>query len=237
MEPRERIIVALDVDNLDKARELVRRLAPHVGYFKVGLELLTSEGAPWVVHSLRVLGAKIFYDGKFMDIPNTVAGASRAVARLGVEMFNVHASGGVDMVRAAVENKGNSEVLVVTVLTSLSDVTCSVIYGASPSTRVTDFASMACLAGANGVICSPEELEALQDDKFKELYFVTPGIRPAWAVKGDQARIATPEGAIRAGADYLVIGRPITRPPSEIGTCVDAAKLIAEEIEKGLEGR
>lgn len=233
MEPHERIIVALDVDNLHDACMLVQDLRPYVGYFKVGLELLTSEGSRRVVDTLHGGNARIFYDGKFLDIPNTVAGASRAVARLGVDMFNVHASGGSAMVRAAVESKGESKVLAVTVLTSLDAPRINAIFGAAPEEKVLQFAQLAATAKVDGLICSPEELGLLRS-KFKSLLLVTPGVRPTWAAKGDQARVATPGEAIRAGADYLVIGRPITKPPSSVGTCVDAARLIIEEIEGAL---
>lgn len=158
MEAREKIIVALDVDSLDRALELVEELHPYVGYFKVGLELLTSEGAPKVVRAIKEAGGKIFYDGKFKDIPNTVAGASKAVARLGVDMFNVHASGGVEMMKAAVDNKGESKVLAVTVLTSLSEEDIHSIYGASSKSKVIEFACWAKIVGVDGLICSPQEL-------------------------------------------------------------------------------
>lgn len=233
MEAEERIIVALDVDNLDRALEFVEELYPYVGYFKVGLELLTSEGAPKVTEAIHRRGGKIFYDGKFKDIPNTVAGASRAVSKLGVEMFNVHASGGMEMMKAAVDNKGDSTVLAVTVLTSLSEEQVSRIYGASVKDKVAFLSKCAKDAGMDGLICSPQELQFLRaNHNFDGLLLVTPGVRPAWATVGDQKRIMTPGEAIKAGADYLVIGRPITKPPSDIGNSVDAAKMIADDIRK-----
>lgn len=235
MEPKDRIIVALDAPTLEEAAELTSMLRTHVGMFKVGLELLTWVGSVVVTRTFKDNGAKVFYDGKFMDIPNTVAGASKAVASLGVDMFNVHASGGVDMMRAAVENKGSSKVLAVTVLTSLDEDACVNVYGGSPDTVVPFFAKMAMNAGVDGIICSPKELRILKLEKeLGHLIMVTPGVRPAWASVGDQKRVMTPGEAIKAGADYLVIGRPITKPPKEIGTPVDAAKLIAKEIEEAL---
>lgn len=231
MKAKDRIIVALDVDNLDKALELVKELYPYVGYFKTGLELLTSEGPPKVVKAIKEAGGKIFYDGKFMDIPNTVAGASKAVAKLGVDMFNVHASGGIEMMKAAVDNKGNSKVLAVTVLTSLTEEDAHSIYGAPSKGKVIEFARWAKIAGIDGLICSPQELQVLGRQKeLIGLLKITPGVRPGWAAAGDQKRIMTPGEAVKAGADYLVIGRPITKPPTHIGNPVAAAKMIADEI-------
>ena len=233
MEAKDRIIVALDVPSLDEALGLVDLLQPDVGCFKVGLELLTNEGAPRVVRAIKEAGGKIFYDGKFKDIPNTVAGASKAVAKLGVDMFNVHASGGVDMMKAAVDNKGESKVLAVTVLTSLTEEDAHTIYGAPSKDKVIEFARWAKIAGIDGLICSPQELQVLGYQKELEgLLRVTPGVRPEWASAGDQKRVMTPGEAVKAGADYLVIGRPITKPPSDIGNPVAAARMIANEIEK-----
>ena len=231
MQARERIILALDVDSLEKALELVRELHPYVGLFKVGLELLTNEGAPKVVEAVKGAGGKVFYDGKFCDIPNTVAGAARAVAGLGVDMFNVHASSGREAVVQAVANKGNALVLGVTVLTSIDPEECCFTFGKTPELKVCDFARMLAEVGADGVICSPQELGILSQQPWSDkLLKVVPGVRPAWAAAGDQKRVMTPAEAINALADYLVIGRPITKPPAEIGGPVEAAKLIAEEI-------
>ena len=230
MEPKDRIIVALDVDRMGAAMELIEMLAPHVGMFKVGLQLLTAKGAPTVVSLVHERGGQVFFDGKFNDIPNTVGAASAAAVSLGVKMFNVHASCGVDAMRAAVENRGDAIALAVTVLTSIGEEEAELVFGAGSRAKVLQFARDARLAGMGGVICSPKELNSFQRRELNELLKVTPGIRPAWAVVGDQKRITTPADAIRAGADYLVIGRPITKPPSEIGSPADAAKCIAEEI-------
>lgn len=236
MEPKDRIMVALDVPTLEGAVQLEHLLSPYVGVFKVGLELLTSAGSMATTRILKAGGSKIFYDGKFMDIPNTVAGASRAVAALGADMFNVHASGGIDMMRAAVENKGNSKVLAVTVLTSLDEDACRSLYGSTPAVTVRHFAMLAMNAGVDGIICSPKELAMLRSERgLDSLLMVTPGVRPVWAAAGDQKRVMTPGEAVKAGADYLVVGRPITKPPKEVGTPVDAAKLIAKEIEEALQ--
>lgn len=228
---KDRIIVALDVDSLDKAKVLVESLAPHVGCFKVGLELLTAVGAPQVVEFVHSLGGQVFFDGKFDDIPNTIGGATKAVAGLNVKMFNVHASAGIEAMMAAVANKGQSLVLAVTVLTSLEENNANLIFGGPSKARVLQFARDAKLAGCDGIICSPQELELLGKQKeLGGLMKVTPGVRPEWAAAGDQKRIMTPAEAIKAGATALVIGRPITKPPTEIGSPVDAAKRIAEEI-------
>ena len=231
MEAKDRIIVALDVDSLDKARSLVESLAPHVGCFKVGLELLTAVGAHKVIEFVHSLGGQVFYDGKFDDIPNTVGGAAKTVVGFNVKMFNVHASAGVEAMMATVANKGQSLVLAVTVLTSLEENNVYLIFGGPSKAKVLQLARDAKLAGCDGIICSPQELELLGKQKeLDSLLKVTPGVRPEWAAIGDQKRIMTPAEAIKAGATALVIGRPITKPPTEIGTPVDAAKRIADEI-------
>lgn len=232
MDAKDRIIVALDdVDSLNKARPLVESLAPHVGCFKIGLELLTAVGAPKVVGFVRSLGGQVFYDGKFNDIPNTVGGAARAVSWLNVKMFNIHASAGVEAMMAAVAYKGQALVLAVTVLTSLEENNAHLIFGGPSKSKVLQLARDAKIAGCDGIICSPQELEFLGKQKeLGGLLKITPGVRPKWAATGDQKRIMTPAEAIKSGATALVIGRPITKPPTEIGTPADAAKKIAEEI-------
>jgi orotidine-5'-phosphate decarboxylase len=231
MQPKDRIIVALDVDSLEKAKDLIESLSPHVGMFKVGLELLTAAGAPQVVKFVHDHGGQVFYDGKFKDIPNTVAGASKAVANMYVKMFNLHASTGRKSIEAAVSNRGTSSVLGVTVLTSFDEEECESVYGQKPGPKVLQLSKILQETGAQGIICSPKELELLgQHQELDSLIKVIPGVRPTWAAAGDQKRIMTPAEAIKAGATYLVIGRPITKPPSEIGTPADAAQKIAEEI-------
>ncbi|MDP2648117.1 MAG: orotidine-5'-phosphate decarboxylase [Candidatus Yanofskybacteria bacterium] len=246
MEAKNRIILPLDVDSLDKAAALVNQLFDLVGPFKLGLEFINSMLASIITPSAEAeaienvqkirklfgaLAGKIFWDGKFDDIPNTMAGASVPVAKMGVKMFNVHASAGKDSVAKAVANKGKSLVLGVTVLTSISPNECESIFGDKPGPKVLQFAKMLVDVGADGIICSPQELEFLgRDPELKKLLKATPGVRPLWAAAGDQKRVMTPGEAIKAGADYLVIGRPITQPPKEIGGPADAAKLIAAEI-------
>jgi orotidine-5'-phosphate decarboxylase len=221
------------VDDLADAQELIGELSPHVGAFKVGLQLLTAQGAPTVVQTIHELGGRVFFDGKFDDIPNTIAGASRAVAELGVWMFNVHASAGAQAVAAAAANKGNSLLASVTVLTSLSDADAAAVFGASSAEhQVLQLARLSAAAGADAIICSPQELPMLRaDDNLRDIMTVVPGIRPKWAAADDQQRIMTPADAVAAGATYLVVGRPIRRPPPEIGGPADAARRIAEEID------
>lgn len=256
MEAKDRIIVALDVSNAEEATKLVKLLSPYVGLFKIGLEfiwssiadllLLPQDQAICLLGYIRNLAGAIggqhcFMDGKFADIPNTVKGASVAASRMGVKMFNIHASAGKEAIIKAVENKGNALVLGVTVLTSIDEDECKSIFGEEPNEKVFYFALKLAHNKADGIICSPKELKFLsQYPQIGNLLKVTPNIRPEWARKKDDQDISrqmTPREAIKAGADYLVIGRPITQPPSEIGGPVEAAKKIAEEIEQALKER
>lgn len=249
IEPKDRIILPLDVANVMEAIKLVELLSPFVGLFKIGLEFIYSSVVDLLVlpevmavallKKVRVLAKMIgsehvFWDGKFSDIPNTIKGASAAVSRLGVKMFNVHASAGCEAIKQAVANKGNSLVLGVTVLTSLDESDCFSIFGAESREKVPQFAGMLLEAGADGVICSPKELDLLVGVEYSGFLKVTPGVRPEWATVGDQKRVMTPAEAIKAGADYLVIGRPITQSPKEIGGPVEAAKKIADEIAQAI---
>lgn len=254
----------MDVDSLEKALELVRGLHPYVGCFKIGLELLTNEGAPKVIKAIQEVGGKVFYDGKFKDIPNTVAGATRAVTRLDVKMFNVHCLGGAEMMKTARKTAEDEAalrggmggvprplVLGVTILTSL-DYNDLVEMGLMKELNIADpeekkatetalirglvknLALLAQESGLDGVIASPQEIEAIREYCQPEFLIVTPGVRPRWAAVGDQKRVMSPGEAVKIGADYLVIGRPITKPPSEIGGPIEAAKKIAEEIENAI---
>jgi len=231
---KERVIVALDVNDIVAARALVEALGGFNDVcFKIGLELITSAGPKEAVELVHFLGGKVFYDGKFDDIPNTVAGAAKAVAARKVAMFNVHASAGIEAMAAAVANRDESLVLAVTVLTSLEENNAHLIFGSPSKAKVLQFARDAMIAGCQGLVCSPQELELLGKQKeLAGLIKVIPGIRPEWAAVGDQKRITTPAQAIKAGAHYLVIGRPITKPPAEIGTPVDALGKIVAEIEE-----
>lgn len=237
-EAKERIIVALDVDNADRAAALAGQLKDHVGVFKVGLELLHSAGSG-IVETLRQAGAeRFFYDAKLHDIPNTVAGAMNGISRLGVWCVTVHAGGGEAMLRAAVETAQaeaerngfpRPKILAVTVLTSISQIALkSELQVCAPlSEHVAHFARMAQVAGCDGVIASPHEIEIVRNAvSDPEFLIVTPGVRPAGSAKGDQARVMTPAAAIERGASYLVIGRPIVAAPDPVA----AAQSIAAEI-------
>lgn len=232
-------------------------LKGHVGGFKVGLEFITAVGPRDAVNSVRGYDANVFYDGKFMDIPNTVARAVRNVTRLGVHMLNVHCLGGPAMLRAAVEAAANEaatlqierpKVLGVTVLTSLEDRDLRAMgiqarvdpddhaFALADEDRggveiiVTHLARLAKECGLDGVIASPREIAALRQACGPSFLIVTPDVRPTWAETGDQKRVMTPGAAISAGADYLVIGRPMTQPPKEIGGPAEAAKRITDKI-------
>ncbi|MBT9142329.1 MAG: Orotidine 5'-phosphate decarboxylase [Syntrophomonadaceae bacterium] len=242
---KERIILALDVATEKEAVELVLKLREYVGLFKIGLELLNSEGTS-IVQKITDVGGKVFLDGKFNDIPNTVAGASRAVTRLGVRMFNVHTMGGLEMMKFATEAAdeeasklgiGGPLVLGVTVLTSIDQATLNqqLRVPGGIEAQVVHLATLADQAGLDGIIASPHEIEAVLRNVSRKMLIVTPGVRPSWAAAQDQKRIMTPGEAILKGASYLVIGRPVTKPPSEIGTPIDAAELVAEEIASALE--
>jgi orotidine-5'-phosphate decarboxylase len=238
LSPKERILIALDVDNLARTTTLVEALSDHVGGFKVGLELLNSVGAPQVIQHMNRLGGHIFADVKLHDIPQTVGAATRALSSLGIKMINVHASCGKASMEAAVENKGQALLLAVTVLTSLTDEDCIRLYGKPAAEKVLDFAKEAHEAGVDGLICAASDLEAVnRDEALKSLIKVTPGIRPEWAPSDDQKRMLTPREAIVQGADYLVIGRPILNPPAGVGSPLDAIARITEDIQKGLEER
>ena len=218
----EKIIIALDVGTKPEAMALAARL-PGARMFKVGMELFTAEGPPLLLEIGR-LGKKVFLDLKYHDIPNTVAGAVRSASRHGVAMLTLHTSGGGEMMAAAAaaareEAAGSGRhrliLLGVTVLTSLKDAQLREIGCPDPvAGQVLRLAGLARAAGVDGVVCSPHEVEMIKKEFGREFLVVTPGIRPAWAAAQDQKRIMTPAEAIAKGADYLVIGRPVTGAPS-----------------------
>jgi len=237
MDTRDRLIVALDVETLADAERLLDRLQGQVTRFKIGSQLFTAAG-PAAVESVHKRGAEVFLDLKFHDIPNTVAGAAREAARLGVLMFNVHASGGRAMMTAAAEGGAAAAkelgvrrpiALAVTVLTSLDRAALSRELGVAASVEghVLHLAGMAAEAGLDGCVASPNEIAALRTNRGPGWVIVTPGVRPAGSAPGDQARIATPRSAVRAGAHYLVVGRPITAAPDPAA----AAAAILQEME------
>jgi orotidine-5'-phosphate decarboxylase len=214
----DRILAALDVSSLDEALALVGALQPHVGGFKVGLELCTAAGVPQVVSAVAAAGGAVFLDLKLHDIPNTVAGAVRSVCALGpaVRMLTIHTQGGAAMLRAAVEAAApfptRPMLLGVTVLTSMDAATLRDDLGvaAAMEEHVVHLARLAQRCGLDGVVVSPHEANAVRRACGDELLIVTPGVRPAAAAADDQRRVLTPAEALRAGADYLVIGRPLT---------------------------
>lgn len=237
MEPRERVILALDVDRADDAARLVERLRGSVGAFKVGLELVSSAGVG-VFAKLKEAGAdRIFYDAKLHDIPNTVAGAMRAIAKQELWMVNLHAAGGRRMIRAAVEALRTATaqfgiapplLIGVTLLTSLSAEELWEELGVRLSVEdyVAAMARLTQASGGQGVVASPQEIGAVRAACGPDFLIVTPGVRPAGAAAGDQRRTMTPSEAVRRGADYLVLGRPITAAPDP----EEAARRIVDEI-------
>lgn len=238
MKAKDKIIVALDVSSYEEAEKLVRQLVNYVGGFKIGLELITSPEPGIVIRLIDLihsLGGNVFYDIKLNDIPNTVGKSAKNIAALGVKMFNVHASSSIGSMSAALNNKGKSLVLAVTVLTSMGASDVKSTFGLSTKEAVLHFAVSAKLAGLDGIICSSQELEMLKESgQFDNFIKVTPGVRPIWSSLNDQKRVTTPAEAIKAGATYLVIGRPITKPPEEIGSPIQAAIEIAKEINSAL---
>jgi orotidine-5'-phosphate decarboxylase len=225
-----RVAVALDSSEREEVLRLARALLGRVGVAKVGLEAFTAHG-PTLVAEVGELGMPVFLDLKLHDIPNTVERAARNAARLGVAMLTVHASGGEAMLRAAVAGAADvarpPAVLAVTVLTSLDDaslVSLGIPGGAAG--RVAAWAALAQRCGCAGVVCSPREAAALRSSLGPGFLLVTPGVRPAGESSADQRRVATPREAIAAGADLLVVGRPITAAPDP----VVAAELILAEM-------
>jgi orotidine-5'-phosphate decarboxylase len=230
LSPKERIIAALDVPTVAEAKALCGQLAGEVGLAKVGLELFVAEGAAAVRAAQETL--PVFLDLKLHDIPNTVEGAARSAAKLGVRMLTVHASGGKAMVEAARRGLETATgerplLLAVTVLTSMSppDLAAQAISG-TVEDHVVRLAKMAVSAGADGLVCSPHEVGAIRKALGDGPALVVPGIRPAGSAAHDQARAATPASAVKAGADWIVVGRPLREGPSPAA----AARRIAEEL-------
>jgi orotidine-5'-phosphate decarboxylase len=239
LQAKDRIILALDVDSEAEALGFVGQLAPFVGAFKVGMQLFNSTG-PSIVNKINELGGRVFVDLKFHDIPNTVAAAGRVMTRLNCHMFNVHAAGGRVMlenvassVKEEADRLGQASpiILAVTVLTSIGQSELEnemLISGLQVEEVVVKWALMAKNAGIQGVVCSPREITAIRSACGNDFKIVTPGIRPAWSEKNDQVRITTPADALKMGADYMVIGRPILKAADP----VKAVKMIIEEMEE-----
>ncbi len=225
---KDRLIVALDLPEAGAAEDIVVRLDGSVGFYKVGLQLIFAGGGLAFAHNLAVAGKKVFLDAKLLDIDNTVAGAVKSILPLGMTFLTVHAY--PNAMRAAVAARGNAglKLLAVTVLTSMDDAdVVEAGYTATTSDLVAARARAAQRAGMDGLVVSPAEAAAVRRIVGPDMAIVTPGVRPAGASAGDQKRLATPEAAIRAGADYLVVGRPITAAADPKG----AAEAIVDEIE------
>jgi len=232
-EARSKIIFALDVDSFNAAKHWVATLAGRVGMFKVGKQLFTAYG-PDIVRMVENFDADVFLDLKYHDIPNTVAMASREAARLKVKLFNLHALGGYEMMARTREMMdrefpaGNrAKVLAVTILTSSTEETLRDVGIEHPVTEmVPRLALLAKRAGLDGVVASPQEVPLIRQACGDEFLIVTPGVRPAFAATDDQKRIMTPAEAVAAGADYLVIGRPISAAADPL----QAVETIVDEI-------
>lgn len=237
---RQRLIFALDVDNLEDACSWVDRLHEQVGVFKIGKQLFTRCG-PGIVRMVQERGGDVFLDLKYHDIPNTVAMAGLEALRLGVKMFNVHALGGFDMMARLVAEidkacpRGNPDrpiLLAVTILTSSTEETLRGVGIDRPITvMVPKLARLARDAGMDGVVASPKEVELIRDACGDDFLIVTPGVRPAFASQDDQKRVTTPGEALRSGANYLVIGRPI----SAAADPALAADMILQEMQEALD--
>lgn len=231
MKPTDRIFTALDTTDVSVAVSLARDLVGHVGGAKVGKEFFTANG-PEGVRQVSNVGMPVFIDLKWHDIPNTVVGAVRASLALKPAIVNVHAAGGPAMLRAAADAAAEAGsdrplVLAVTVLTSLDDADLQAIgVNSGVTDQVVRLAKLAEDNGIDGVVCSAREIEALREACGPDFKLLVPGIRPTWAATGDQKRVMTPSEAVERGADYLVIGRPITGADDPVG----AAKSIADEL-------
>jgi len=222
--PGRRIIFALDVSSLDEARKFVRLLKNRTGFFKVGLELFTAFGKE-AVRAVQAEGGRIFLDLKFHDIPNTVSRAAEEAVKLGVDMLNLHAAGGTEMMRETADrcrklaeklNRPKPILLAVTILTSLDEKNLKEVGLMGPVTeRVVGLAQLAQRAGIDGVVASPQEIVPIRQKCGPQFVIVTPGIRPGFVETGkdDQKRVLTAREAVSAGADYIVVGRPVRLAP------------------------
>ncbi|KOX23426.1 orotidine-5'-phosphate decarboxylase [Nocardiopsis sp. NRRL B-16309] len=221
------IAVAIDANDIETAATWASAVAPHVSTVKVGLELYLRYG-PEVISAMRGANrVKVFLDLKLHDIPATVAGAARSVAGLRPSILTVHAGGGADMVRAAVEAAPDTRIAAVTVLTSMGEKDLQEIGLLGPARdAVRRLSVLAVGAGARALVCSPQEVALVREEVGPDITLITPGVRPAGADLGDQSRVATPEEAIAAGADLLVVGRPITRAPDPGAAAASIAAAV-----------
>lgn len=235
MDPKDKLIIALDVDTREKAMELIDSLIDDVKFFKIGLELFSACG-PAIVRDTCQKGCRIFLDLKYHDIPNTVSKAVISVASLGACMINVHALGGYDMMKKAADAVRQEayrvkipppKIIAVTVLTSMDKTALSGVgISDTMALEVLRLAKLAEEAGLDGVVASPSEITLLRKNLGKDFIIVTPGVRPEWAASGDQKRIATPKRAIEDGASFIVVGRPVTDAKDRR----EAVKKILDEI-------
>ncbi len=222
---KDKIIIALDVNTIKETGRLLDMLSPHVKIFKVGMELFYSCG-PKAIELIKKYDKEVFLDLKFHDIPNTVRNSAKAVTRLGVAMFNVHAQGGRGMMKAALEGAEEEgerlgidrpRILGVTILTSIDKRALQQIgIDKSPEKAVLDLAKLAKDSGLDGAVASPQETTKIRKEIGRDFLIVTPGVRPEGTEKQDQKRTTTPKEALEAGADYIVIGRPITKAKDPI---------------------
>ena len=224
---RNRLIVALDVPTAAEAIDLAERLSGQISFFKIGLQLYTAEG-PEIVRRVQATGARVFLDLKLFDIPNTVGKAVASAATLGVSMLTIHLAGGRRMIEAAVAAAPRELLLLgVTVLTSFDEETLRETGVHSPiGEQAVRLARIGASAGIGGLVASPHELTDLRKEVGQRIKIVTPGVRPIWSSADDQQRFTTPAEAVYRGADFLVIGRPITAHPDP----VDAASKIIDEL-------
>jgi orotidine-5'-phosphate decarboxylase len=233
---KDRLVIALDLDNDREALDLVSEVKELVGMFKVGHQLFTVYG-PDIVGKIIGMGSRVFLDLKYHDIPNTVAKASAEAVKLGVSILNVHALGGLDMMRAASEsvretaekwNLTRPLVLAVTVLTSMGEQSLrkELKIARSLQREVSHLARLAQRAGMQGVVASPQEIKMLRRSIRGDFVILTPGVRPAWSGKDDQERVMTPGEAVAAGADYIVVGRPVLKARDR----KEAVEKILDEI-------
>lgn len=235
------LVVALDFQTQAEALDMANRLQGVVPWLKVGLELFVAEG-PGIVRELKALGFQVFVDLKFLDIPNTVRGAVRSCVKSGADMLNIHACGGTDMARVAVAARDEAAtemglatrplLFAVTVLTSMMDPSLPVLNGREPAAVVLELAQASRAAGLDGVVCSGQEASAIKAACGPEFLCLTPGIRipDPNAPADDQRRVMTPEAAVAAGSDFLVVGRPITRAADHLGGPASAARDILRRM-------
>ena len=227
---KTQLIVALDVDSSAKALDIVEKIGPVVEWYKVGKQLFTLEG-PSIVQALKDAGKKVFLDLKFHDIPNTVSKAVESSLKIGADMVNFHASGGSEMIAKAVQDNAatNPEayLIAVTVLTSMGQETLDEVQLAgTPAEAVGRLAQIAKKGGAHGVVCSAHEIDIIKENCGADFAVVVPGIRPAWASTDDQKRIMTPAQAAEKGAEFIVVGRPITKAEN----LTEAAEKVLAEL-------